>query len=551
MIPVCGVGRQNTSVLGAFILAPQTVLITLGGIAFIFGFICLFPCFRHRKCFYWQQFKTKPVSMQAPSATGGHCSNQPPYPQSYYPLYQQKGQQMETDHHPQQQQLSMEDCVNPPHVNTTSTPQTRSSLKKSKTGRSHCQPTAFINNPSVSHQSSQQRFYQNYNHLCYTSGRSSPSPGDPMEFRIGLFCFLYLIPLICMNACDLYEYLYRDKWLIAPGHTNVNSNTNRRVITDSSHPSHKPYGLKYPTENVNFAAYLWNIDEVYGPNPELFMLRIFMSLVTGFTCSLWMWTVKGCRLSQECCLCLTNNHASVLKQKKQQESLNLSKRNSNTHGGMKHNYLSPNDNNAMNTDPIHKPAFSRTPEGTTYTLHPYAVYQYTKSSNGYSLQRPSVEGQLDLRCGIVGCSNTTTTGCPTDINLNCHQKSSYPTTSLLTKGHLSQLDTSFIPRDLEHSTATTPGYYSHAKISPNRIIDSMSEDASASSIPPPLPPATSRPPRLPARGDPCIGASASQVFTFTNKLNTEKLDNSKTCQNHNDTNSSETENYSLIKFQVT
>nr|CAH8864832.1 unnamed protein product [Trichobilharzia regenti] len=192
LIPVCGVGRQNTSVLGAFILAPQTVLITLGGIAFIFGFICLFPCFRHRKCFYWQQFKTKPVSMQAPSATGGHCSNQPPYPQSYYPLYQQKGQQMETDHHPQQQQLSMEDCVNPPHVNTTSTPQTRSSLKKSKTGRSHCQPTAFINNPSVSHQSSQQRFYQNYNHLCYTSGRSSPSPGDPMEFRIGLFCFLIL-----------------------------------------------------------------------------------------------------------------------------------------------------------------------------------------------------------------------------------------------------------------------------------------------------------------------------------------------------------------------
>nr|CAH8864830.1 unnamed protein product [Trichobilharzia regenti] len=271
-----------------------------------------------------------------------------------------------------------------------------------------------------------------------------------------------------MNACDLYEYLYRDKWLIAPGHTNVNSNTNRRVITDSSHPSHKPYGLKYPTENVNFAAYLWNIDEVYGPNPELFMLRIFMSLVTGFTCSLWMWTVK-----------------------------------------------------------VHK------------------------ILNGYSLQRPSVEGQLDLRCGIVGCSNTTTTGCPTDINLNCHQKSSYPTTSLLTKGHLSQLDTSFIPRDLEHSTATTPGYYSHAKISPNRIIDSMSEDASASSIPPPLPPATSRPPRLPARGDPCIGASASQVFTFTNKLNTEKLDNSKTCQNHNDTNSSETENYSLIKFQVT
>ncbi|CAH8864845.1 unnamed protein product [Trichobilharzia szidati] len=567
LIPVCGVGRQNTSVLGAFILAPQTVLITLGGIAFIFGFICLFPCFRHRKCFYWRQFKTKPVNMHTPpTATAttapGHCSNQQSYPQSYYPLHQQKGQQSETDH----QLSSMEDCVN-----TTSTPQTRSSLKKAKTtGRSHCQPTAYINNPSVPHQSnnkqvsSQQCFYQNYNHLCYASGRSSPSPGDPMEFRIGLFCFLYLIPLICMNACDLYEYLYRDKWLTAPGHTAANSNSNRRGAIDSSssHPSHKSYGLKYPTENVNLAAYLWNVDEVYGPNPELFMLRIFMSLVTGFTCSLWMWTVKGCNLSQECCcccLCLTNNHhPSVLKQKKQQESLNLSKRNSNPHGGVKHNYLSSsNDNNAINNDPMHKPTFSRTPEGTTYTLHPYAVYQYTKSSDGYSLQRPSVEGQLDLRRGgIVGCSNPTTTGCPTDINLSCNQKPNYPTTSILTKGHLSQLDTSFIPRDLEHSTATTPGYYSHAKISPNMIIDSMSEDASASSIPPPLPPANSRPPRLPARGDPCIGASASQVFAFTNKLNTEKLDSSsKTCQNHNNNNnnnnSSETENYSLIKFQVT
>ncbi|CAH8614518.1 unnamed protein product [Heterobilharzia americana] len=544
LIPVCGVGHQNTSVLGAFILGPQTVLITLGSITFMIGFICLLPCFRKRKCFCWRQFKTKPTTSHSQSV----------YHHNQHGSQQQYTQYKQENHNPKMDSQSTGNNVSS-HVNNSFTTHARSSFNKSTITRSHCQ-SAPISNPLLPHppyeHPSNQCFYNHASQRFYQSCKNSSHPSsDPMEFRIGLFCFLYLIPLICMNACDLYEYLYRDEWLSVPGHKNLNSNgNNRNVINDQYH---KVRGSSFSPDNINLASYLWNVDEVFGPNPELFMLRIFMSLVTGFTCSLWMWTVKGCHLNCDYCLCLSNN-GSTLKQKRRENQLIL--KHSKAFGVTKENFLCSNElvgcNNSNNNNPSnsnHKRTFTQTPEGTTYTLHPYAIYQYTKSSDGYNSQHRGGEG----RCEIVGCSATTTgTAGATDNKLDCNQ-SNFPITSLLTQGHLTQLDTGFVLRDMEHSTATTPGYYSHAKISPNMIIDSMSEDASTSSIPPPLPPSNNRPPRLPARGDPCVGASSSQVFGFTNKINMEQVNNNKTCNKNNNNschNSNETENYNLMKFKI-
>ncbi|CAH8635262.1 unnamed protein product [Schistosoma rodhaini] len=552
LIPVCGVGRQNTNVLGAFILGPQTVLITLGSIAFTIGFLCLLPCFRKCKCFYWSQCNTN-------------------------------GNQSSRHHSVQSKKQNYNQGIDNQLIDGNPT-FTRSTVNRSHHHHHHhhrhhhYQPTSHnIHQPHhhpYNHQSlrnhSSQRFNQKYpQDLCYTTSMSSSSSSscDPMEFRIGLFCFLYLIPLICMNACDLYEYLYRDKWLTVPGYkqrvddhsTSVNTNNhsnnnNNHKLINNQYPNN--YGTRNHPEIMNFASYLWNINEVYGPNPELFMLRIFMSLVTGFTCSLWMWTVKGCcqccsYFNYNCCLSVTNN-IETLKQK-QWENQNLP-RNSKIFELTKQNYLCSNEfikNNDNNGNKYnYKSKFTRTPDGTTYTLHPYAIYQHTKTPDNYHSQQLGINGQFDHRFPIIGCySSTSLTNTTNNPDKN---PSNIP--SLLTKGHLSQLDTNFVGRDLEHSTSTTPGYYSHAKISPNMIIDSMSEDASASSIPPPLPPSNNRPSRLPARGDPCVGASSSQVFGLNNKMNTDNLDNhitNSTMNNNNNTDNSETENYSLIQFQIT
>lgn len=66
--------------------------------------------------------------------------------------------------------------------------------------------------------------------------------------RVGVFSVLYPIPAISVVACYLYEYLNRDLWVA--------------VGSDVT------------------------------PNIEMFMLKIFMSLVVGLTSGVWVWSKK-------------------------------------------------------------------------------------------------------------------------------------------------------------------------------------------------------------------------------------------------------------------
>jgi frizzled protein 4 len=70
---------------------------------------------------------------------------------------------------------------------------------------------------------------------------------DTLTVRMGIFAGLYILPTMCVFASNIYEYLYHDFW-----------------IKDSGK----------------------------SPDVEVFTLKIFMSLVMGFTTSLWMWSSK-------------------------------------------------------------------------------------------------------------------------------------------------------------------------------------------------------------------------------------------------------------------
>lgn len=71
---------------------------------------------------------------------------------------------------------------------------------------------------------------------------------DTLTVRMGIFAGLYVVPTMCVFASNVYEYLYHDLWVAENG---------------------------------------------TGPDVEIFTLKIFMSLVMGFTTSLWMWSSKA------------------------------------------------------------------------------------------------------------------------------------------------------------------------------------------------------------------------------------------------------------------
>jgi frizzled protein 4 len=71
---------------------------------------------------------------------------------------------------------------------------------------------------------------------------------EVLMVRIGIFSVLYTVPATCVIACYIYEY------------------TNRKVWYSNQHTT--------------------------SPNIEIFMLKIFMSLVVGITSGMWIWTTK-------------------------------------------------------------------------------------------------------------------------------------------------------------------------------------------------------------------------------------------------------------------
>ncbi|XP_074654371.1 frizzled-4-like [Tubulanus polymorphus] len=91
---------------------------------------------------------------------------------------------------------------------------------------------------------------------------------EVLMVRIGVFSVLYTVPATCVIACYVYEYMNRDLWL--------------------------------------------NSRSPVQPNFEIFMLKVFMSLVVGITSGMWIWTSKTLTSWKNFCsrICFRNRHKS-------------------------------------------------------------------------------------------------------------------------------------------------------------------------------------------------------------------------------------------------
>ncbi|CAH8516927.1 unnamed protein product [Dicrocoelium dendriticum] len=381
LVPVCGVGRQNARAMGAFVIGPQVTLIVIGTLALLGGMVMTVKeSARRRRNAQDTDACTRSGELQT-SDVSRLLRNSP------------------VSTAVEQNQQTPAKCV----------------------GRSHSEDNS-------------QRFAHRF--VMDTVMWQST---DGMAHRLGLFCFLYLIPALCVISCDIYEYLHRDKWL-----------------RDTSHsPSLSDQG-----SNIPFPPKIWKSDETVGPTPEIFMLRVFMSLVPGFTCNLWIWSSRRCRPLQRLqhtikslllscknfCLAFKSGKFTV-KSKTNIRDLTFQFPPAEPH--------TPTTSSAI----IPRPPFA-------LSSYPYAVYQYHASlSSRDPLDRaPQSAWSTALDPCVVQTAATTNT------------------------------------LEMQHSNATTPGYYSQAKvgsiIEPNQS-DSFSEE---SPIPPPLP-ASSRPQRLPLRAE--------------------------------------------------
>lgn len=87
-----------------------------------------------------------------------------------------------------------------------------------------------------------------------------------LMIRIGLFTTLYAVPTICVIGCHVYEYLFSSKW--------------RDTAIDRARACHE-------TNSVNACRLTESI-----PFKEVFVLKIFMSLVLGISTGIWVSSNK-------------------------------------------------------------------------------------------------------------------------------------------------------------------------------------------------------------------------------------------------------------------
>lgn len=88
---------------------------------------------------------------------------------------------------------------------------------------------------------------------------------EKLMVRIGIFSLLYSLPTLVVIACCIYEYQYLELWT-----PNVKCKQNARTGPDA-------------------VCYEWSQPR---PRVEIYMLKIFMNLVVGITCGMWVLSRK-------------------------------------------------------------------------------------------------------------------------------------------------------------------------------------------------------------------------------------------------------------------
>ncbi|XP_063851962.1 frizzled-10-B-like isoform X1 [Scylla paramamosain] len=111
---------------------------------------------------------------------------------------------------------------------------------------------------------------------------------EKLMVRIGIFSVLYTVPAVCVIACNVYEYVGRWHWekVAVQAALRCTSGYHRGTGT----PRHLQAGLVRAADCTL---------EQSIPSVEIFMLKIFMSLVVGITSGMWIWSSKTVMLWQK------------------------------------------------------------------------------------------------------------------------------------------------------------------------------------------------------------------------------------------------------------
>ncbi|VDD82311.1 unnamed protein product [Mesocestoides corti] len=170
---------------------------------------------------------------------------------------------------------------------------------------------------------------------------------DSLSTRLAFFSLLYVVPAISVLACDFYEYLYRDTWLAG----DPMSALSRIIKTTQS-------AGRTANEEIT---------------PEVFLLRTFMSLVTGFATCLWLLSVKGIepwrrlgrQIENRCAghWCFSTPIKTQQQQHQQMAQL------------MSATVASGNVASGRQSLPASSQYSKNSHSNTSTVLHPYAVYQ--------------------------------------------------------------------------------------------------------------------------------------------------------------------------------
>lgn len=110
------------------------------------------------------------------------------------------------------------------------------------------------------------------------TGGTQTTKLEVLMVRIGVFSVLYTVPATCVVASYFYEYGNRELWLMTPTPAASGGTTG-------------PLG---PGSSFSMGTSTVAPSTVSPPRPniEIFMLKIFMSLVVGITSGMWIWSSK-------------------------------------------------------------------------------------------------------------------------------------------------------------------------------------------------------------------------------------------------------------------
>lgn len=125
---------------------------------------------------------------------------------------------------------------------------------------------------------------------------------EKLMVRIGIFSVLYTVPAVCVIGCNVYEYMGRERW--------------REVAVQASLRCSSGYqrGGSTPRQTGLVRAADCTLEQSI-PSVEIFMLKIFMSLVVGITAGMWIWSSKTVTLWQKFLQGVCGRQATLRKKK--------------------------------------------------------------------------------------------------------------------------------------------------------------------------------------------------------------------------------------------